>query len=108
MKYIVAVSGGLDSVVLLHMLANLDVDADFVVAHVDHGIRQDSDADAWHASMLARQYDLPFEVTYLGLGPGASEDVARQERYKWLDGVKRKHDADKHIFKGWCNHHAAH
>lgn len=97
MKYILAVSGGVDSVVLLDMLAQLRHEKsslELVVAHVDHGIRPDSDADAWHVATLAKRYELPYEVTYLGLGRGASEDLARQERYKWLREVKARHKAD--------------
>lgn len=91
-----AVSGGLDSVVLLHMLVGLTKDkpVDLVVAHVDHGIRQDSDADAWHVAMLAKSYGLPFEVTYLGLGKGANEELARNQRYRWLESLKDKYRAD--------------
>lgn len=96
MRYIVAVSGGLDSVVMLDMLAKMTQDkpVDLVVAHVDHGIRLDSDADAWHVAMLAKNYGLPFEVTYLGLGIGANEELARNERYRWLESIKEKYQAD--------------
>ena len=40
-KYIVAVSGGVDSVVLLDMLTRLG-GLELIVAHYDHGIREDS------------------------------------------------------------------
>ena len=46
-KYVVAVSGGVDSMVLLNMLSNLP-GVDLVVAHYDHGIRPDS---AWIGSL---------------------------------------------------------
>lgn len=97
MKYIVAVSGGLDSVALLHMLNTMrlqDTSVELVVAHVDHGIRDDSDADAWHVATLAQRYGLPFEVTRLTLGDGPSEEQARTERYRWLEQVRAKHRAD--------------
>lgn len=96
MKYIVAVSGGLDSVVLLHMLNEMCLQNDaleLVVAHVDHGIRDDSDVDSWHVSALAKRYGLPFELTRLNLR-GASEEEARKARYQWLDGIKTRHGAD--------------
>ena len=41
MKYVVAVSGGVDSVVLLDMLVKSG-EHDLVVAHFDHGIRPES------------------------------------------------------------------
>lgn len=97
MKYIVAVSGGLDSVVLLDMLASLrhaSPELDLVVAHVDHGIRPESGEDAAHVEGLARRYALPYELVRLGLGPGASEETARDARYAALEGVRTKHRAD--------------
>lgn len=97
MKYIVAVSGGLDSVALLHMLSGLqqqDSNLELVVAHADHGIREDSDADAWHVAALAKRYGLPFEVTRLALSPYSSEQQARDARYQWLESVQEKHRAD--------------
>lgn len=95
MKYIVAVSGGLDSVVLLHMLHSLqasDNGLELVVAHVDHGLRDDSDTDAWHVATLAKKYGLPFEVTRLNLSD-TSEDLARNKRYAWLEDVRTRHRA---------------
>jgi tRNA(Ile)-lysidine synthase len=93
MKYIVAISGGVDSVALLHILKH-NSSHELVVAHVDHGIRHDSEADVWHVAALARHYGLPFETTRLLLGPEVSEDRLRQERYTWLDGIRQKHGAD--------------
>lgn len=93
MKYIVAVSGGVDSVALLHMLHRRSPH-DLIVAHVDHGIRPDSADDARFVEELARTYDLPFVSTRLELGPNASEAAARHARYKWLHSIKAAHGAD--------------
>lgn len=93
MKYIVAVSGGLDSVALLHMLAT-NSSHELIVAHVDHGIRSDSSEDARHVAALARNYNLPFELKQLTLGPHASEALARQERYAWLHELRTAYAAD--------------
>jgi len=97
MKYIVAVSGGLDSVVLLDMLATMrgqHPELELVVAHVDHGIREDSAEDAEHVKGLAEQYGLPYEMTRLELGPGTSEETARDARYRSLDTIRANHHAD--------------
>lgn len=93
MKYIVAVSGGLDSVVLLDMLASLQ-GPELVVAHVDHGIRPDSAEDAVHVEGLANRYGLPYECARLELGPGVSEETARDARYEALEGIRARHHAD--------------
>lgn len=97
MKYIVAVSGGLDSVVLLDMLAKLRSQhggVELVVAHVDHGIREDSAVDARHVRALAEKYGLPYEMTLLELGREVSEETARDARYAWLESMQAKHRAD--------------
>ena len=58
MKVIVAaVSGGVDSVVLLHRLVQLNHKV--VVAHVDHGMRSDSANDALSVRGLAKLYGCP-------------------------------------------------
>lgn len=83
MKYLVAVSGGVDSVVLLDILSKSD--HQLVVAHVDHGIRgEESAADARFVKELARLYKLPFVATALGLPKTASEEQARNGRYAFL------------------------
>lgn len=93
MKFIVAVSGGIDSVVLLHMLKNHS-SHELVVAHVDHGIRPDSSKDAEFVKKLSEKYGLLFETIRLELGPSASENAARQARYAWLEKIQKKHGAD--------------
>jgi tRNA(Ile)-lysidine synthase TilS/MesJ len=45
-RYVVAVSGGVDSVVLLHQMTQMHPVGDIVVAHFDHGIRDESADDA--------------------------------------------------------------
>ncbi len=91
-KYVVAVSGGVDSVVLLDMLAKRP-DLKLVVAHFDHGIRPDSKQDADFVKSLAEKYGLPFETKREELGEKASEDLARERRYEFLRAVAKKHGA---------------
>lgn len=91
MNYLVAVSGGVDSVVLLDMLASTD--NALVVAHVDHGIREESAADARFVQELAKRYRRPFVGTRLELGKRASEDAARRARYAFLHEQAAKFDA---------------
>jgi tRNA(Ile)-lysidine synthase len=92
MKYIVAVSGGIDSVVLLDILVK-ENKHDLVIAHFDHGIRPESDADARFAEGLAEKYDIPIELGIEQLGPKASEALARQRRYAFLRRVAKLHSA---------------
>lgn len=92
-KYIIAVSGGIDSVVLLDYLHRTQPEIDLVVAHVDHGIRQDSEEDGKFVSELAKLYQLPYETKRAELGPEASEEVARNVRYDFLREVRQKYEA---------------
>jgi tRNA(Ile)-lysidine synthetase-like protein len=91
-RYVVAVSGGVDSVVLLHALHTMyhlpSNDYQFTVAHFDHGIRADSHKDRVHVQGLSRQYNLPFVYDEGGLGSGASEAEARDARYAFLHKVR--------------------
>lgn len=91
-EMLVAVSGGVDSVVLLDMLAKRN-DANLTVAHFDHGIRDDSAADARFVQALASRYSLPFVVKSEELGQLASEDLARQRRYDFLRSEATKRGA---------------
>ena len=91
-KYIIAVSGGVDSVVLLDILAKQH-NNELIVAHFDHGIRSDSEQDRKFVEDLAKKYNLEFEFTEGNLGAKASEELARNARYSYLQAVKKKHNA---------------
>ena len=86
MKYVVAVSGGVDSVVMLDMLVRAG-EKELIVAHFDHGIRSDSSADARFVAALADVYGLQFELGEGKLGDGASEEQARNARYGFLRDI---------------------
>jgi tRNA(Ile)-lysidine synthase len=86
-KKILAVSGGVDSVAMLHMFRE---DPEVVVAHFDHGIRPNAHSDALFVEGLATAYGLPYEVGYGELGDGASEAAAREARYNFLNRVARE------------------
>jgi tRNA(Ile)-lysidine synthase len=91
-RYLVAVSGGVDSVVLLDQLA-ASGEHELVVAHFDHGIRTDSAEDARFVEGLARQYGLLFVSAREELGAGASEELARRSRYAFLRSMAATHAA---------------
>lgn len=91
-RYVVAVSGGVDSVVLLHQLIQRP-ELDVIVAHFDHGIRDDSHHDATFVQKLADTYGLLFESKREALGAQASEELARERRYEFLRAVTKKHGA---------------
>jgi tRNA(Ile)-lysidine synthase len=91
MTYLLAISGGVDSVVLLHRAVTMNQRC--IVAHVDHGIRTDSNDDARFVRGLARQYRLPYCGVTLTLGSDASEEHARDVRYAWLYARAEQYNA---------------
>lgn len=92
MRYLVAVSGGIDSVVLLDKLVKAG-EHELIVAHFDHGIRDDSNTDAQFVRGLAAIYQLPFVMKREELGVGASEEYARRRRYLFLKTMANEYDA---------------
>ena len=92
----VAVSGGADSVALLHALNSIKDDFGFslTVAHYHHGIRgEEADRDMVFVGRFASSLGLPF-VTEKGDAPGYSvkkgvslETAARDLRYDFLNRV---------------------
>lgn len=98
-RVVVAVSGGADSVALLHVLISLQplVRLTLHVAHLDHGVRATSHEDASFVDTLARRWRIPStierrDVKALCARAGWSlEDGARRVRYQFLDEVARRY-----------------
>lgn len=90
--YIVAVSGGVDSVVLLDLLAK-QPGLILIVAHYDHGIRADSSQDREFVETLSQKYNTTFVYDEGRLGSNASENTARQARYRFLRHCRKKYQA---------------
>ena len=96
---LVAVSGGADSIALLHALASLraQLGLRLAVAHLHHGIRgAAADADAAFVQRCAQQLDLPLvreraDVPRLAAAAGISlEMAARAARYAFLARAARQ------------------
>ncbi len=95
-RWLVAVSGGPDSVALLDLLAGsrAELELELVVGHVDHGIHPESGEVAEGVRRLAYRYGLRFVCRTLGLGPNATETAARAARYGALEDLRRETGAD--------------
>jgi tRNA(Ile)-lysidine synthase len=91
-RYVAAISGGVDSMVLLDLLCGLP-DVEIVVAHFDHGIREDSAEDRRLVQKTAAKYRLPFTYGTAKLGKDASEAAARKARYDFLHRAVKEYGA---------------
>lgn len=83
-----AVSGGVDSMVLLDILRNRP-EIRLTVAHFDHGMRDDSHLDKQFVEKVAKTHKLPFVHAKGSLGSVASEAIARAARYNFLESVRK-------------------
>ena len=83
-KLAVAVSGGVDSVCLLHWckLAGMDVTG----LHVNHGLRAAADIETDYVCDLCKKLDVPCQIFYwTGEKPTVGlESAAREARYKMM------------------------
>jgi tRNA(Ile)-lysidine synthase len=86
---LIAVSGGADSVALLHVLTEL-AGAHALrlrVLHVDHGLRPDSARDGEFVQALGERLGVPVEVVQVRIGGGSIEAAARAARHAALDAA---------------------
>ena len=87
---LVAVSGGADSVALLHTLVALAPAWRLRLSalHVDHGLRPDAARDADVVQALGARLGVPVEVARVAVSPrGSLEAAARAARYAALDAA---------------------
>jgi tRNA(Ile)-lysidine synthase len=114
-KLVVAVSGGADSVCLLHILVSLqkELKIKLHIAHLNHQLRgAESEADAQYVADLARRLGIPITIErrnikgYQREKRLSLEEAAREVRYHFLAevagtiGAKRVavgHTQDDHI-----------
>ena len=101
-KIVVAVSGGVDSVVLLDFLVRFFrnkngqkwLEENIIVAHFEHGIRgKESQEDCEFVRRLAEKDRLKFKFEHGNLGENSSEEKARNARYIFLRKIAKRENA---------------
>jgi len=102
-KLLLAVSGGLDSVCMLHLFCKIRpfFNIELSVLHLNHGLRgAESDGDAAFVKKLAGQYQLPFfnkkvdTLAYKEKNKLSLEEAARELRYKFFEETLNNAKAD--------------
>lgn len=102
-KILVAVSGGVDSIVLADFLINFFrqknglkwVENNLIIAHFEHGIRgEESVRDLEFVRKFAHKNNLRFEFERGFLGENASEEKARKARYDFLKALAKRENAE--------------
>jgi len=95
-RYLIGVSGGRDSVVLLHWLKERGYKK-LIVCHLNHQLRgRSSDADARFVEKLAAKYDVALEMGSTNVRALAArqkmsiEAAAREARYKFFVQVAKQ------------------
>ena len=97
---IMGVSGGIDSMVLLHALKS--VHDSITVAHINYKLRaEDSNEDALLVERISKTYDLPFRILENDLkadlekNGGNLQEKARNIRYAFFNSLKQEYSDSK-------------
>ena len=107
-KFLIALSGGRDSVTLLHWLL-AQGHPNLIICHLNHSLRgKESDQDAAFVRRLAKKHNLPCEIAKTNVAALAKsarlslETAARQARHAFFLQASEKHQTP-HLFLA---HHA--
>lgn len=98
---VMGLSGGPDSVFLLHLLADMHKHhhIKLVAAHLDHQWRKDSDKDVTFCKQITEQLGISFEhataseFSHAIKHNGSQEEVGRKLRRLFLENIAHKHNA---------------
>lgn len=95
-KLLLGISGGLDSMVMLHLLQQCDMSIS--VAHVDHNTRNgQSKKDALFVEQFCKERNIEFHIAEIEsyILPGKNfQSEARDFRYKFFNSIAEQYDLD--------------
>jgi len=95
-RIVIGYSGGLDSHVLLHLVADSpDIKHEILAVYIHHGLQGSADHWAKHCQQTAENLDVSFKVVHVNAKPikGQSpEEAARNARYQAFKKILREND----------------
>lgn len=93
---VLALSGGVDSMVLFHILKALDLDLKIIVAHVNHNKRNESFNEYNEIQNICIDKSIPFEGLLLQHDlQGNFHNESRKQRYDFFYATALKYNASK-------------
>ena len=93
---VVALSSGVDSMVLLDILNNLELNLNLVISHVNHKKRAEADIEYTNIKSLASRLKIPFEGYIVKDNEKVNfQDDSRNQRYSFFKAVAQKYKASK-------------
>src|SRR5437762_3355868 len=109
-KIVIGLSGGPDSVFLLHLFLHLqkEYNLTLITAHLNHEWRAEAHQEEQFCHSITQKYDIPFvskklsELTKTFKYEGSKEEYARKMRRFFLEQIAQEYNA-QHIALG---HHA--
>ena len=104
---VAGISGGADSVCLLHILCELSKETDFrlLAVHVHHGVRAEADKDADYVECLCHELHIPFFLKKVNMAEYAKEnglspeEAGRKLRYQAFEDILEKENMQGSAYK---------
>lgn len=101
-KVLAAVSGGPDSIAMLHILKKLAAELEIQIAavHVNHKLREEADEEEAFVSRICNNWSLTLYTRSINIKKAAAEEgksieeAARNYRYSYFQELRRKVNAD--------------
>lgn len=91
-KLVIALSGGVDSMVLFSILQSLGYQT--IIAHVNHHKRAESEIEEQYIINMAQKYNIPYEINhYYHTGNNNFHDDAHTNRYSFFQKIAQKYGA---------------
>jgi tRNA(Ile)-lysidine synthetase, N-terminal domain/tRNA(Ile)-lysidine synthetase, C-terminal domain len=95
-KVVIAVSGGPDSMALLHMLSKIkkEKNIEVICAHVNHNVREESKKEKLFVEEFCKKHDVIFEYMVIeDYGDDNFHNEARTKRYYYFNEILSKYGA---------------